>query len=317
MMKRFFFTWCLLLSLPIWIGCTNHTTTSDALSDYTLNVNDMRVRDPFILANTADSTYYLHANSGKGSFICYASKDLRQWRLCGESFIPESDFWGKRDFWAPKTYYYKGRFYLIASFYAPEQKRAISILVSDYPDHGFQPLVNAPITPKGWLCLDGTLYIDKDSAPWLIYAREWIEVENGEIYAQRLSEDLTQTAGAPILLCRGSDSDWAGLITTGAKTGIVTNAPFIYTTENGKLLLLWSSFRANGEYAIGRAISHSGNLCGPWHQQSNSLNDDGGHAMLFRDFQGSLLLSYHTNEPPVQIILRPVRIEQENIIFLN
>ena len=89
------------------------------------------------------------------------------------------------------------------------------------------------------------------------------------------------------------------------------------TTENGKLLLLWSSFRANGEYAIGRAISHSGNLCGPWHQQSNSLNDDGGHAMLFRDFQGSLLLSYHTNEPPVQIILRPVRIEQENIIFLN
>jgi len=39
--------------------------------------------------------------------------------------------------------------------------------------------------------------------------------------------------------------------------------------------------------------------------------------MLFRDFQGSLLLSYHTNEPPVQIILRPIRIEQENIIFLN
>ena len=63
--------------------------------------------------------------------------------------------------------------------------------------------------------LDGTLYIDKDGSPWLIYAREWIEVENGEIYAQRLSEDLKQMLGNPILLCRGSDSDWAGLIITG------------------------------------------------------------------------------------------------------
>ena len=128
---------------------------------------------------------------------------------------------------------------------------------------------------------------------------------------------MKHTAGPPILLCRGSDSDWAGLITTGTQTGIVTNAPFIYTTDNGKLLLLWSSFRTNGEYAIGTAISHTGNLCGPWKQQSNPLNDDGGHAMLFRDFEGLLLISYHTNEPPVQIILRPVRIERENLIFLN
>ncbi|MBQ7297693.1 MAG: hypothetical protein IJW80_05265, partial [Alistipes sp.] len=72
-MKRFFTTWCLLIGLLTGTGCINHSTTSDNTLDYPLNVNDMRVRDPFILANAADSTYYMHANSGKGSFVCYAS----------------------------------------------------------------------------------------------------------------------------------------------------------------------------------------------------------------------------------------------------
>ena len=167
------------------------------------------------------------------------------------------------------------------------------------------------------MCLDGTLYVDKDGQPWLIYAREWIEVQIGEIYAQRLSDDLSHTIGEPVFLFKGSDADWPGLIMTGAQTGIITNAPFIYTTDSGKLLLIWSSFCTNGEYAIGVAVSRSGELRGPWLQQSGALNDDGGHAMIFRDFQGSLLISYHTNEPPVQVILRPVRIQQEEIIFLN
>lgn len=63
----------------------------------------MRIRDPFIFADTTDSTYYMHANSGRRSFLCYASKDLRKWRLCGESFHPEADFWDKPDFWVSET----------------------------------------------------------------------------------------------------------------------------------------------------------------------------------------------------------------------
>lgn len=113
------------------------------------------------------------------------------------------------------------------------------------------------------MCLDGTLYIDKDGHLWLIYARKWIEVMVGEVYAQRLSEDLIHTAEAPIFLFKGSDAERAGLITTGRRMGIVTNAPFIYTTDSDKLLLLWSSFRPNGEYVIGAAVSHTESLHGP------------------------------------------------------
>lgn len=320
-MKRFLFRMlvlgCLMISNTACNSRTQTSETSRQEENYPLNLSDMRIRDPFILANVADSTYYMHANSGKKSFLCYASKDLRRWRLCGESFRPDSNFWGKQDFWAPKVYRYRDHYYLLASFYSDQYRRGISVCISDRPDRGFRPLVNAPITPEGWMCLDGTLYIDKDGQPWLIYAREWIEVQIGEIYAQRLSDDLSHAIGEPVFLFKGSDADWPGLITTGAQTGVITNAPFIYTTDSGKLLLIWSSFCTNGEYAIGVAVSHSGELRGPWHQRSGSINDDGGHAMIFRDFQGLLLISYHTNEPPVQVILRPVRIQQEEIIFLN
>ena len=308
------------LLIIAFCGCKagkHASTTSRADEEYPLELSDMHIRDPFILADATDSTYYMHANSGKNSFACYASKDLRHWKLCGESFIPEPSFWGERDFWAPKIYRYNDRYYLIASFYSEQRHRGISILVSERPDRDFQPIVNAPVTPEGWMCLDGSLYIDKTGAPWLVYAREWIEVGIGEMYAQRLSEDLSQTVGDPVFLFRGSDADWPGLITTGAQTGVITNSPFIYTTDSGKLLLTWSSFCANGEYAIGVAVSRSGELGGSWKQLSGAINDDGGHAMIFRDFQGSLLISYHTNEPPVQVVLRPIRIEQERVAFLN
>lgn len=55
------------------------------------------------------------------------------------------------------------------------------MLVSDRPDGGFRPLVNKAVAPEGWMCLDGTLYIDKDGHLWLIYARKWIEVMVGEV----------------------------------------------------------------------------------------------------------------------------------------
>ena len=288
-----------------------------AVQSYSLNLDDLQIRDPFILANEEDSTYYLHVNSGKRSILCYKSRDLRMWSLCGESFRPDSNFWGKNNFWAPDLYKYKGKYYLFVTFSSEEVRRGVSILVSDYPDRDFRPLVNRAVTPVEWMCLDGSLFVDKDGLPWVLYCREWVEVNDGEIYAQRLSEDLTHAIDTPLLLFRGSLANWTGLISSGARTGIVTNSPFIYTAVDGKLLMIWSSFRKNGEYAIGLAVSESGKLTGPWVHSPESLNDDGGHAMLFRDFKGRLVMSYHTNEQPERVVLRPVYLEGERLLFLN
>ncbi len=63
--------------------------------------------------------------------------------------------------------------------------------------------------------------------------------------------------------------------------------------------MIWSSFTKAGKYAIGVARSESGELSGPWKHDPEPLNtDDGGHAMLFRDFSGQLRISYHALTAP-------------------
>lgn len=310
-------TFSLLLISILLAGCRCSDSAEETAPEFNLNINDLRIRDPFIFANTSDSTYYLHANSGKKSIICYASRNLKTWRLCGEAFSPAPDFWGKYDFWAPDLYYYRGKYYMLVTFSSDKQKRGVSILVSDRPDRGFTPVVNNALTNPEWMCIDGSLYIDKEGNPWLIYCHEWVEVNDGKIYAQRLAEDLTGTVGEPILLFKGSDAAWTGMITSGAKTGTVANSPYVYTAGNGRLVMIWSSYLKNGEYAVGQALSDSGNILGPWKNSPESLNNDGGHAMIFYDFNGQMLMSYHTNEHPTRIVLRPIHIIDGKIMFLN
>src|SRR5690606_14164349 len=113
------------------------------------------------------------------------------------------------------------------------------------------------VTPADWMALDGTLYIDGEDNPWIIYCHEWLEIKDGEIVAQRLSEDLKTTVGEPQVLFTGNSAPWTGTITAGSITGYVTDAPFPYKAKNGELLMLWSSFTKAGKYAIGVARSKS------------------------------------------------------------
>jgi len=60
------------------------------------------------------------------------------------------------------------------------------------------------------------------------------------------------------------------------------------------LLMLWSSFSNTG-YAIGYARSVSGDIQGPWVQEKEPLfSQDGGHGMMFRTFEGKLMLTIHS-----------------------
>ena len=206
---------------------------------FTIPISSLRLRDPFILVDKQTSMYYLHFNNNLKIRV-YKSKDLSTWKDEGYSFIAKSDFWGQQDFWAPDVYEYEGRYYLFTTFSNTGVKRGTSILVSDSPKGPFTPLVNKAITPSGWMCLDGSLYIDKEGNPWLLFCREWLEAVDGEIYAQRLAKDLKTTEGDPYLLFKASEAPWVGSITSSGVTGNVTDAPFIHRLDDGKLIMLWS-----------------------------------------------------------------------------
>ncbi len=276
-------------------------------TEYNIPAESINVRDPYIFADSKTGKYYLHVNAssmGKKGLFCYESKDLKNWRAVGMSFEPDSNFWGKRDFWAPDMFFIDGKYYIIATFSnddevegpggKPLKFRGCGVLVSDRPDDGYTPLENKPITPKDWMCLDGTIYEDADKNLWLIYCHEWLQVGNGEIIAQRISRDLKKTIGEPIVILKALDAPWYNKRRGDDKA--VTDAGLITRTDDGILYLTWSSFeKKKGAYAIGVAVSKSGKVEGPWRHLRNPLNsDDGGHAMIFTTFDGKTKISYHS-----------------------
>ncbi len=297
------------------------TTTNQVDKSYNIDIKDFKMRDPFVFVDTISKKYYIPASSGDNqSFTMYVSKDLIKWKSLGKKFIASQTFWGKLDFWAPDMFEYKGKYYITATFSASNVNRACGILVSDSPDGPYLPLVNNPITPTNWHCLDATIYID-NGQPYLLYCREWLEVVDGQIYIQKLSDDLSKTIGDPQLLFSATSANWVGAITSGnGITGQVTDAPFIYKTSENKLIMIWSSFaKSNGKYSIGLARSTSGLITGPWVQDPNPLNnDDGGHAMIFKSFDGRTKISYHSpNTYPNYVTIYDLDLYQGNVTIIN
>lgn len=189
---------------------------------------------------------------------------------------------------------------MIASFKAEGRNRASQILESDSPLGPFIPMEGI-ITPQEWGCLDGTLYVEDNGQPWLIFCREWDLVHDGQIYVVKLSSDLSHRIEEPKLLFSASEAPFVKTIGIDEKTGennYVTDGPFIVPLPDGRLSMIWSSFGENG-YTVGQALSDDG-IAGPWHHVDTPLYEkNGGHGMVFQTNDGKLKLALHyPNETP-------------------
>lgn len=284
--------------------------------------NEIQIRDPFILTLPDTKEYYLYGTTDKNcwsdtatGFDCYVSTDLENWEGPYTAFSPSGDFWADRHFWAPEVYAYNGAFYMFASFKAEGKCRGTQVLRASSPKGPFVPTGKEPITPRNMECLDGTLYIDADNKPWMVFCHEWTQVIDGEMMAVRLDEKLENTVGEPIVLFRASEAEW----TVGSvhkmdgkdERVYVTDGPFLYKTADGQLLMIWSSGSEKG-YAVGVARSVSGKIDGKWeHDDALLFDSNGGHGMIFKGFDGKLYITLHSpNKTPNE---RPCFIELEEI----
>jgi len=265
-------------------------------------LDNIRIRDPFILPVPAEHRYYLYGTTdaspwhGRGeSFLAWSSLDLENWEGPFTVFTPPDDFWADQNFWAPEVYMYQDAYIMIASFKHDNKCRGVQILSGDSPLGPFRPLTNAPITPDNWDCLDGTLYIEH-GVPWLIFSHEWTQIVNGEICAVPLTSNLTACAGKIRTLFRATDAPWTAQNTGDVhegKNGWVTDGPFLYRDRDEQLCMLWSSFTSTS-YAIGTAVSDNGMITGSWQQNPSPVFEkDGGHGMLFQTFEGGTYLAMH------------------------
>lgn len=278
---------------------------------------DIQIRDPFVVPVQSEGKYHLFGSTdkniwGRGTgFDTYVSMDLVNWEGPFAVFRPDGNFWADENFWAPEVHIYNNLYYMFATFKRRNAFKGTAILVSNNLLGPFVPHSSGPVTPENWECLDGTLYVDDEVHPWIIFCHEWAQVHDGEICAMRLTEDLKSAVGEPVLLFHASDAPWVRCINKGNKEGrdnFVTDGPSIYKTADGELLMLWSSFVEGNIYAIGVARSQTGRITGPWvHYKEPLYRNDAGHGMLFKTFDNRLILTVHT----------PNRTPDERPIFLD
>ena len=273
-----------------------------------VSIADVRLRDCCVLADATTQTYHLVSATnrvgpnGRPAVIAYTSKDLKTWNGPRVIFEIPADFWAQKDIWAPELHAYKGKYYLFLTFdsgvllseqwrnWVPRVKRASQILISDSPDGPFMPFANQSTTPTDMMTLDGTLFVE-NNIPYMVFCHEWVQIKDGTVEYIQLEDDLSVATGEPKHLFHGSDGPWSNKSKTYGCH--VTDGPFFYRSKTGKLIMIWSSM-GKGGYNVGIATSQTGKLAGPWDQQAEPLyTNNGGHAMLFRTFDGKLLMNLH------------------------
>lgn len=265
------------------------------------------MHDPFIVAHEPTQTYHLYTSAsprdtGERRFgvKAYKSQDLLDWQGPHVVFeIPDGVWANPMDgAWAPEVHEYEGRFYLFVTLHnddavfaeppevwRPNHLRGTVVAVA--PEGPFELLKEeGPHPPREFMTLDGSLYVDPDGQPWMIYCHEWIQKIDGTIEAIRLTDDLAGTVGEPIHLFKGSDAP------NTSQLSYVTDGNQLYRTQTGELLTLWSSYES-GSYVATVARSESGRLEGPWVQLDPLVKEDGGHGMLFETFEGTLMMVLH------------------------
>lgn len=259
----------------------------------------VNIRDPFILVE--NGCYYMYGTN----WVCYKNDSGKldgEWKLIPDTVITPPTCIDNK--WAPEVHKYNGKYYMFTTYMSSvTNRRGCTILRSDSPEGPFVEISNGHTTPTDWDCIDGTLYVDEDGCPWMVFVHEWITRPDkvGSMAAAKLSPDLTHFVSEPIELFRADEPEWAVMG--------VTDGCFMYKTKEGKLLMIWSNFDADG-YCVAVAQSDNGKVTGKWSHRKELLFSkkisgfaEGGHGMIFTALDGKMYLSLHSPNEPVDGML--------------
>lgn len=267
----------------------------------------INIRDPFVLFE--NGKYYMYGtranNFGQKThgFDVYVSTDLENWSEPIECFNSEKHNMNTNVNWAPEVHKYKNKYYMFATFTKTNGLKGTYILKADSPLGEFKPHSNGAVTPDEWECLDGTLYVDKNGNPFIVFCHEHMQIIDGTICYARLNEDLTETVGTVTTLFNGSSPFYIDEKPQGEH--YVTDGPFMYRSKTDELFMLWSTF-INHQYAECLVKFPDGELNTNFIHLEPLIDDDGGHGMIFKG-DNKLYLTFHS--PNKSLFERPKFIE--------
>jgi arabinan endo-1,5-alpha-L-arabinosidase len=239
-----------------------------------------QVHDPDIIQE--GDTYYLFSTRAGIAIRC--SKDLRNWRLCGDVFahLPEwavKDVPGLRGLWAPAVSYFNGKYHLYYSASTFGSNRSsIGLAINHTLDPASekyrwvdQGKVIGSDSRDDWNAIDPDVVFDEQDQPWLSFGSFWggIKLRRLERTTGKLS---TQDQTLYALASRPRTAELPGAI----------EAPAIIRKNGYYYLFVSFDFCCRGKDStynirVGRALR----LTGPYIDRSGkSLMEGGGTLVL-------------------------------------
>ncbi len=262
----------------------------------------INIRDPFVVYE--NGIYYLYGTRAKnfgcdvGGVDVYLSEDMVNWSEPVECLNSERYGLNRGVNWAPEVHKYKGKYYMFVTFTQENGLRGTYSLCSDSLLGPFVPHSNGALTPSDWECLDGTLYIDEDEVPYLVFCHEHTQITDGTICYARLSGSLDRLDGEVVTMFSASSCKGVDPLGNG---NFVTDGPFMYCSKTNDLFMIWSSF-IKGNYAEFVVKFKDKRLGLEFEHMTPLLDSDGGHGMIFSDGKKKYF-TYHT--PNQQLLERP------------
>ena len=270
--------------------------------DKLMKTEQINIRDPFVVFE--DGKYYMYGSRARNfgcntnGFDVYISEDLENWSEPIECFTSEPYGLNRHANWAPEVHKYKGKYYMFATFTQENGLRGTYSLCSDTLTGPFVPHSKGALTPTDWECLDGTLYVDENGTPYLVFCHEHTQIIDGTICYVELTDTLDEANGEAVTLFCASSYPTVGPV---QGDHYVTDGPYMYRSKTGELFMLWSSF-INRKYAELVVKFKNGRLGTEFEHLAPLLDDDGGHGMVFSDGEQTYF-TYHT--PNKSLLERP------------
>jgi arabinan endo-1,5-alpha-L-arabinosidase len=238
-----------------------------------------QVHDPAIIKEA--DTYYVFSTRAGIAIRC--SKDLINWRLCGDVFahLPQwavQDVPGVRGLWAPDVSYFNGKYYLYYSVSTFGSNRSSIGLVTNqtldptsdkyrWQDQG--KIISSNATDD-WNAIDPNLVLDDEGQPWLTFGSFWGGIKLRKIDPATGKPSTTDTA-LYSLASRPRTPESPRAI----------EAPFIIRKNGYYYLFVSFDFCCRGPNSTYNVrVGRSRRVTGPYVDRAGKLMMDGGGTMV-------------------------------------
>lgn len=270
-----------------------------------LSLESIAIRDPFIIKDN-EGGYVMFGTTTKHTIYdsdgvyYYTSLDLKNWSN-PKILMTKNDFGAKcKDFWSPEFYFINGTFYMLITLTFAKNKRGSYLYKSGSLLDKYELVCR--VTPKNEMSLHATMY-EECGEYYIVYSHEWKEVGVGEINAVKINKNFDGIEiDSKIKLFDARANNYKK-----NSNVMVTDAPFCYK-KNDDLYILWSTYDRDKKYLTLMAKSSNGKIKGEYTQLAPLVVDDGGHAMIFTDYDGVEYIAYHSpgvKNPLINKVERP------------